>query len=138
MLTFGGGDDLVRTGSPYEGAEIFVGSSDEAVDEGLKIDQGMEDAMIKTPLLFHVQARLGVVERLDLASLVNARDGGAGGRIDVKPSDIARFADKVQIAQEFGSPVALRRQTTRITKRILPLGSDHEEDEFSFFTAGQI
>ena len=47
----------------------------------------------QTPLL-HGQARLGAVERLDLAFLVYGQDDGVGGRIDVKPNDIAQFATK--------------------------------------------
>jgi hypothetical protein len=38
--------------------------------------------------LLHRQARLGAVERLDLAFLVDAKDHGMGRRIDIKANDI--------------------------------------------------
>ena len=63
----------------------------------------------QTPLL-HGQARLGAVERLDLAFLVYGQDDGVGGRIDVKPNDIAQFADEVRVVRELELPIAVRLQ----------------------------
>jgi hypothetical protein len=64
----------------------------------------------ETPLL-HGQSRLGAVQRLDLAFLIDGQDDGVSGRIDVKPNDIARFADEVRIVRELEPPIAVRLQT---------------------------
>ena len=63
----------------------------------------------EAPLL-HRQARLGAVERLDLRFLVDREDDGMGRRIDVKPDDIAQFADEVGIVRELELPPAVRLQ----------------------------
>ena len=42
--TFYGGDDFVWIGSPGEGFGVFVGFCDEAVDGGLEVDEGVEEA----------------------------------------------------------------------------------------------
>ncbi len=55
----------------------------------------------------HGQAWLGSIQRLDLTFLVDRQDDGVGGRIGIKPSDIAQFADEVRIVRELGLPVAL-------------------------------
>ena len=64
----------------------------------------------ETPLL-HGQARLGAVERLDLAFLIDGQHDGVGRWIDVKPNDIAQFADEVRIVRELELPIAVRLQT---------------------------
>ena len=53
---------------------------------------------------------MGAVERLDLAILVNGPDDGVGGRIDVKPNEIAQFADKIRVVRELELPLAVRLQ----------------------------
>ena len=49
--TFGavpdGGDDVVGIGSPGEGLGLLVMLLDEAVDGGLKVDNGVEDAVFQ-------------------------------------------------------------------------------------------
>ncbi len=107
----------------------MVGFGDEAIDGGLEIDEGMEDTPLEASFcefgeerrgsvalavmghvprrpLLHGQARRGAVERLDLAFFVNGQDDGVGGRIDVKPTDIAQFADEVRIVRELELPTA--------------------------------
>ena len=79
----------------------------------------------QTPLL-HGQARLGAVERLDLAFLVYGQDDGVGGRIDVKPNDIAQFADEVRVVRELELPIAVRlqameRQMRRTALSLMPV-----------------
>ena len=64
----------------------------------------------ETPLL-HGQSRLGAVQRLDLAFLIDGQDDGVGGRIDIQPNDIAQFADEVRIVRELEPPIAVRLQT---------------------------
>jgi len=215
--TFNGGDNLVWIGGPCEWFRALVSFGDEAINGGLKIDEGMEDAPVEPPLgevgeealdgvgprtgcrrevegeaamtikpgpnlgvlmggvvveddmdrlvcrnlgiddvqeadellmsvalhvasdncpieniqcgeqgggsvslivvrhgaetpLFHGQTRLGTVEGLDLAFLVDGQDDGMGRRIDVKPNDIAQFAGEVRIVRELELPIAVRLQ----------------------------
>ena len=63
----------------------------------------------ETPL-FHGQARLGTVEGLDLAFLVDGQDDGVGGRIDVEANDIAQLADEIGIVGELELSVAVGLQ----------------------------
>jgi hypothetical protein len=44
-----GSDDLVGIGSPDEGLGIMIGLRDEAVDGGLELDEGAEDAALEAP-----------------------------------------------------------------------------------------
>ena len=44
-----GGDDLVRVSLPDEGARRLIMLLDEAVDGGLQIDNGVEDAVFQPP-----------------------------------------------------------------------------------------
>jgi hypothetical protein len=46
--TIDGGDDFVGVGVPDEGLGVMVGLGDEAVDGGLKIDDGVKDVKWKT------------------------------------------------------------------------------------------
>jgi hypothetical protein len=48
--SFDGGDDAVGIGGPDEGFGVFVGLVDEAVDGGLQLDKGTEDAALQTSL----------------------------------------------------------------------------------------
>ncbi len=41
--SFDGCNDFVRVGRPFEGFGVFVGLSDEAIDGGLEIDEGVKD-----------------------------------------------------------------------------------------------
>ena len=45
-----GGDDLVGIGGPGEGLGLLVVLGDEAVDGGLEVDDGAEDAALQPPL----------------------------------------------------------------------------------------
>ena len=47
--------------------------------------------------LLHGQARLGAVERLDLALLVDRKHDGVRRRIDIEPDDITQLGDEVGI-----------------------------------------
>jgi len=47
--SFYGSDDLVWVGGPGERFRVFVGFGDEAIDCGLEIDEGMEDAPFEAP-----------------------------------------------------------------------------------------
>ena len=50
MPAFDGGDDFVGIGGPYEGFGLGIGLCDEAVDGGLEIDDGSEDATLQSSL----------------------------------------------------------------------------------------
>ena len=60
------------------------------------------------------KARLGAVERLDLAFLVKRQDDGVGGRIDIKANHIAQFLDEFGIGGklELTHPVRLQPMCT--------------------------
>ena len=45
----------------------------------------------------HRQARLGAIEGLDLALLVDRKDDGMGGRINVEADDILEFLGKLRV-----------------------------------------
>src|SRR5712691_3141597 len=48
----------------------------------------------------HRQTRLGAIERLDLALLVDREDDGMGWRIDIEADDVAQLVDKLRIGGE--------------------------------------
>jgi hypothetical protein len=50
MPSFDGGDDFVGVGCPYEGFGLGIGFCNEAVDGGLEIDDGVEDAPLQSSL----------------------------------------------------------------------------------------
>ena len=47
--SFDSGDDFIWIGGPGERSGVFVGFCDEAIDGGLEIDEGMEDAPVEAP-----------------------------------------------------------------------------------------
>ena len=54
--------------------------------------------------LFHRQAGLGAVERLDLRLFVDREHDGVGRRVDVEPDHIAQFGDEVGIVRKLELP----------------------------------
>ena len=52
------------------------------------------------PALLHRQARLGAIEGLDLALLVERQDHGKGRRCDVETDDIAQLFDEPRVVGE--------------------------------------
>ena len=64
--------------------------------------------------LLHGQARLGAVERLDLALFVEGQDDGVGWRIDIKAHNIAQFFGELGIVGELEltHPVRLQPMPT--------------------------
>ena len=48
----------------------------------------------------HRQTRLGVVERVDLAFLIDRENDGMGGRIDIEADDVAQLVDKFRVGGE--------------------------------------
>lgn len=49
---------------------------------------------------FHRQTRLGAIQRLDLAFLIDRQHHGVLGRIDVEPDDLVRFLGKARILRQ--------------------------------------
>ena len=47
--SFDSSDDFIRVGGPEKRFGIFVGFDDEAIDGGLEINEGVEDATVKPP-----------------------------------------------------------------------------------------
>jgi hypothetical protein len=47
--SFDGSNDLIWVGGPGEGFGVFVGFGDEAIDGGLEINEGVEDAALEPP-----------------------------------------------------------------------------------------
>ena len=65
-----------------------------------------------TPLL-QGQARLGAVERLDLAILVDREHDGMLGRIDIKPDHVMQPVDEVGVVRVLELPDTMRLQPVR-------------------------
>jgi hypothetical protein len=65
------------------------------------------------PALLHGQTRLGAVERLDLALLVDGQDDGVLRRVDIKTDHIAQFFDKLGIGGELELPDPMGLQPMR-------------------------
>src|SRR6476620_3935066 len=57
------------------------------------------------PALLQRQARLGAIESLDLALLVERKHDGVGRRIDIEPDHVAQFVDEVRIVRELELPI---------------------------------
>ena len=56
----------------------------------------------------HRQARLGTVEGLDLALLVNGEDDRVGRRIDIKTDDVLEFLCKLRVIRQLEGADAVR------------------------------
>jgi hypothetical protein len=56
------------------------------------------------------QARLGAVERLDLALLIDRKHDGMGRWIDVEPDDVAQLGGEVRVVGELELPQTVRLQ----------------------------
>ena len=58
----------------------------------------------------HRQSRLGAVERLDLALLVDREDDGVGGRIDVEADDVLELLGELRVVRQLERADAMRRE----------------------------
>ena len=61
--------------------------------------------------LFQRQPGLGAVERLNLALLVDGKDDGVSGRIDIEPHHIAQLLDESRIVGQLELPHPVRLKT---------------------------
>ena len=62
------------------------------------------------PALLQRQPRLGSVERLDLALLVERQDDRMGWRVDVEADNITQLLDELRIVRELELPHSVRSQ----------------------------
>jgi len=117
-------DELLMT------VPLHVAADDGSVEhvEGGKQGRGAVALVVvshrSSPALLHRQARLGAVERLDLAFLVKRQDDGVGGRIDIKPHDFAQFLDEVGIVGELEVTEPVRLQPVRMPDALNRTGAD--------------
>jgi len=58
----------------------------------------------------HGQERLGAVQRLDLALLVDAEHQGAIGRVEIELDDVAHLLDEQRVGRELEGLDAVRLQ----------------------------
>ena len=70
--------------------------------------------MVAGAALLHRQARLGAVERLDLALLVDRQHDGVGRRIDVEADDVAELLDERRVVRQLEAAPAVRREAVRL------------------------
>ena len=68
----------------------------------------------------HRQAGLGAVERLDLRLFVDREDDGMGGRIDIKPDNIAQLVDELRVVGKLELVDPVRLETMRALTRTDP------------------
>src|SRR5258708_13443319 len=75
------------------------------------------------PALLQRQARLGAIESLDLALLVERKHDGVGRRIDIEPDHVAQLVDEVRIVRELELPITVRCafQMRRTALALMPL-----------------
>src|SRR6266511_3668002 len=58
----------------------------------------------------HRQSRLGVIERLDLALLIDREDDGMGGRVDIETDHIPELVGELRIVRQLECPDTVRRE----------------------------
>ena len=66
------------------------------------------------PPRLHRQSRLGAIERLDLALLVDREDDGVGGRIDVEADHVLELLGELRIVRQLERADAVRRELVGI------------------------
>lgn len=65
------------------------------------------------PALLHRQARLGAVERLDLAFLIDRQHDGVGWRINIEADDVSQLVDEFRVVGQFELPPPVRCEAMR-------------------------
>src|SRR6516162_3948179 len=58
----------------------------------------------------HRQSRLGAIESLDLALLVDREDDGVGGRVDIETDHIPELVGELRIVRQLECPDTMRRE----------------------------
>ena len=70
------------------------------------------------PALFHGEARLGAVERLDLRLLVRRQDDGALRRVEIQVDHILKLLGKSRVVRQLESRHQVRLQAMRLPDRL--------------------
>ena len=86
----------------------------EHVERGKQGRRAVADVVVghcPGPALFHRQTRLGAIQRLDLALLIDRQHQAVRRRVDVKADDVVHLGGKLRITAEFEDPQPVRRQT---------------------------
>lgn len=65
------------------------------------------------PALLQRQTRLGAIEGLNLALLVDRQHDGVGRRIDIQPDNVAQLGDEVRIVRELELSAPMRLEPVR-------------------------
>ena len=86
--------------------------------------------------LFQQQPRLGAIERLNLALLVDRQDDGVSGRIDIEPDYIAQLLDEFRIVGKFELPHPVRLKTMLAPNALN--GADGDARGFRHQSAGPV
>jgi hypothetical protein len=93
---------------------LHVAADDGPVEDVERSEQGrgaMALVVVRhgaEPALFQRQARLGAIESLDLALLVERQHDGVGRRIEIEPDHVAQLVDEVRIVRELELPITVR------------------------------
>ena len=130
-----GGDDLVGVGGPGEGLWLLVVLGEEAVDGGLEVDDGVEDAAFQPPLrqlgeeaLDRVEPRAGGRREVEGEALVAFEPGAHLGvlvRGVVVEDDVDGLArgnlgvDGIEEADELLMAMALPSSTLSAANRVV-------------------
>ena len=99
---------------------LHVAADDGPVEDVERSEQGpgaMALVVVRhgaEPALLHRQARLGAIESLDLALLVERKHDGVGRRIDIEPDHVAQLVDEVRIVRELELPITVRLKPVRL------------------------
>ena len=75
------------------------------------------------PAPLHRQARLGAVQRLDLALLINRQNDGVVGRIDIQADDVAQLGDELRVIGqlELTHPMRLQAGSKNVPRTVFCL-----------------
>ena len=99
---------------------LHVAADDGPVEDVERSEQGrgaMALVVVRhgaEPALLQRQARLGAIESLDLALLVERKHDGVGRRIDIEPDHVAQLVDEVRIVRELELPITVRLKPVRL------------------------
>jgi hypothetical protein len=109
---------------------LHVAADDRAVEDVKRSEQrrGTVPLVIvghgSEPALLQRQARLGAIEGLNLALLVDRQDDGMGRRVDIEPDDVAQLGDEVRIVRELELSAPMGLEPVRLPDAADRAGTD--------------
>ena len=98
---------------------LHVAADDRAVEHVQRGEEGRGAVALVVmghraePALLQRQSRLGAVEGLDLALLVDRQHDGVRRRVDVEPDHVTQLVDEVRVVRELELPATVRLQSVR-------------------------